>query len=319
MIILSSQDHYQNVLLENIGFPPSTDVQFLTQHILPSVISMGEQYIDNIMTKVLDMCQLLHYPSELTTLIRDLQFVKVASGPRKCPAKLLDPRDSNLANIFRGENVFPNEPYSAFKYLDILEHCGLHTSVTPQEILDVIHSISSPANTSPQLVNKSIWHRAMAILQYIASSNFPAEDTSTCRLDAKIYCHHVTFQEALLLLSTKCSWLPILSERPNDYPSCLLWKGKEYISHFVSLKGPVCVSKSNSTSLPLAYGSQAYFTHPCDYLEADKPTQCLVLHLNHVIASKDKVLPDQMMAIVSVIYLAMLDVVKKGSNIPSFS
>ena len=315
VIVFSSQDYYQVQLLNKLGgHSASNDVTFLTDNILPHLKSIGEGYIDGIMTRVLDMYQSLCYTSnEITTALQNLQFVKVASGGRKRPSDLFDPHDECITNILKGENVFPSEPYNASKYISTLKLCGLHTSVTPQKILDVIYSISLPYSSSPQVVDETKMHQSKAILQYIASSGF--NFSGSYKINSKIERGQVPFPTALMLLSSNRSWLPVLPERPSNYPSCLPWKGEGYTSHFISLNGSACVYSSSSPSLPLVYGSQAYFTHPCGHLESDTPVQCLVSHFKHIIASKEDISSDQMMPIVSEVYLAMLGVLQEGSNV----
>ena len=317
VVIFSSQDYYQCQLLSKLGHSAaSNDVDFLTQHILPNIYSMGDCYTDAIMTRVLDMYQSLHYTSNsITTSIQNLPFVKVASGERKCPSELFDPHDECISNIFRGESVFPSAPYNASKYISILKLCGLCTSVTPQKVLDIIYSISSSASSSPQQVDEAKMHQSRAILQTIANSNFQAQISGTYKINPKIERGYIPFDTALMLLSNRRSWLPVLAERPSNYPSCLSWKGEGYTSYFVSLSDSVCLSTSSSPFLPLVYGSQAYFTHPCDQVEGDKPIGCLVPHFKHIIASKGQIPSDQMMQIVREVYSAMLNILCEGTNV----
>ena len=127
-------------------------------------------------------------------------------------------------------------------------------------------------------------HQSKAILQYISSSGFTF--SGSYKINPKIERGQLPFPTALMRLSSDRSWLPVLAERPSNYPSCLPWKGERFPSHFIALNDSACVSSSSSSSLPLVCGSEAYFTHPCAHLESDKPEQCLVPHLKHVIACK---------------------------------
>ena len=315
-IVLASQEYFQVQLLHQLGYHPSGDANFLVNHILPHVLSMGNRYTDQIMVSVLKVYRLLHYPKEVTTSICHLKFIPVTSGSRKSPSQLLDPRDECLYDIFKGQDLFPGAPYSDSKCLCILEHCGLRTSVTPQEIIDVIYSISSPANTSPLLVNKTRLCCAQAILRYLKTASFPSK-TALCILDSKIHRGHMTFSEALELLSKHRNWIPILAERPGKYPSCLPWKGEGYTSHFLSLKSSVCML--TYPSLPLAYGSQAYFISPCEYLKVCNPVQCLVPHLKQAILSREQISSNQMITIVSEIYSAMQNALLKGIDVEALN
>ena len=316
MIIFSSDDYFQKMLLSKLGHSALNDVNFLTRHILPKVSSMGDQYIDPVMTRVLDMYQSLCCTSDdITTLIKNLSFVKVASGERKCPSELYDPKDVCISNIFQGENVFPCAPYNASRYINILKLCGLCTSVNPQKVLDIIYSISTSSSSSPQKVAEVKMYQAKAILQAIASSDFKAKISGAYKLHPKVDRGYFPFNIALMLLSTNRSWLPVVSERPSNYPACLCWKGEDFTSHFISLNGSVCVTSSNSPSLTLVYGSQAYFTHPCEQLELDKPIQHIVPHLKHVIESKEQIPASKLMPIVQEVYSAMLEIVQEGTEV----
>ena len=319
IVIFSSEEFHQKQLLSmnKLGCATPDNVNFLTQYILPSIPTIGDSYVDGIMTNVLDMYHSLYYTSSsITTSIQKLTFVKTGSGNRKRPSELFNPHDVSISNILKGENVFPIDPYNSVKNIDVLEQCGLRDSLTHQELLDIIYSISLPKNSSPQLVNEVKMCRSRAILQHIEKGCLQ-ENQPTYRLDPTVYRGYggVSFPKALQLLSSKMSWLPVLSERPSNYPSCLPWKGEEYNSHFISLSGPVCVSSSSSpSSLPLIFGSQAFFTPSCDQVKADKQEHLLIGHFENVIACKDKLTQDQMILIVCEVYSAMLNIIRVGVN-----
>ena len=318
IVIFSSREYYQKQLLSmtKLGCATPDDVNFLTRYILPYIPSIGDSYVDGIMTNVLDMYQSLRYTSSsITTSIQNLTFVRTGSGGRKCPSELFNPHDSLISSILWGENVFPADPYNSEKNINVLKQCGLRTSLNPQKLLDVIFSISLPKSSSPQSVNEVKMYRSRAILQHLEKGCLQ-ENQATYRLDPTVYRGYggVSFQRALELLSSQRSWLPVLSERPSNYPSCLPWKGNGCNSHFVSLSGPVIVSSSSSPSLPLIFGSQAFFTPPCDQVKADKPEHLLIGHFENVIACKDKLTEDQMILIVCEVYSAMLNIIRVGVN-----
>ena len=181
-MLVFAHDDSQVKLLYKMGYSKSEDVDFLTQDVLPRVMSMD---VDRVMLAVLKMYHLLNNSDrqKLMKVIHDLPFVKVASGVRKCSCELLDPRVSDLCEVFKGCSVFPSAPYDEPELLNTLKHCGLRKCVRPQEIIDVISSISLPESPSPQLVSESQLCRASAILQYFANSNFPTD--TICQLDPR--------------------------------------------------------------------------------------------------------------------------------------
>ena len=303
VIILSSSDYYQNQLLHKLGHGATDEVKFFTQHIFPKLPSMGNRYIDPIMTKVLDIYPTLRYSnSAITSGIQYLEFVKVASGARKRPCDLYDPSNASLRQIFVGQGVFPCTPYDVSKYSATLRLCGLRTSVEPQAILDLIYTLSLQASSYPQSVEAIKMLRVRAIIEYVSSTSFSALGSYSV---SKIQRGYIPFSTALTLMSTRRSWLPVLAERPSNYPGNLPWKGRGCTSHLISLQGSVCASNSSSTNLPLLYGSQVYFTETFDSVTAEEPKGCLVAHFQEVIARKDSLAPNEMLNMIRQIYYAM--------------
>ena len=312
VIILSSSDYYQNQLLHKLGHGATDGVKFLIQHIFPKLASMGDRYIDPIMTRVLDIYPTLRYSnSAITSGIQYLEFVKVASGARKRPCDLYDPSNASLRQIFVGQGVFPCAPYDVNKYITTLKLCGLRTSVEPQAILDLIYSLSLQASSYPQSVDAIKMLRVRAIIEYVSRTSFSAlGDYSVSKLQRG----HITFSAALTLLCTHRSWLPVLAERPSNYPGNLPWKGSGYTSHLISLQGSVCASNSGSTTLPFLYGSQVYFTETFDSVTAEEPKGCLVAHFQEVIARKDSLAPNEMLNMIRQIYYAMAEMTQSRTD-----
>lgn len=264
IVIISSSDSDQVELLKHLGHDIcSQSVTNFIKSIVRRLRSLrSHQYdssVDQFLTDALYM-----YRKEIPTEFQDLPFVKVASGTRKRPSELYDPHDACLTDmLFQETDSFPSAPYNTPECVNVLVNCGLHSTVMPQKILDIIYSISLPASSSPQPVSGPKMRCALAILDYLASSRFRSEDVSGYfTLDSKISSTPVSFQEALMLLSCQRCWLPVLSKRPRK---CLPWKGTRYTSHFITLGKSVYLYSSNSY-LPILHGSRAYFTHPCSQL-----------------------------------------------------
>ena len=192
--------------------------------------------------------------------ISKLPFLPVSVGKPKAPNTLFSP-DSELKNIYYQEPVFPLEPFSSGQCLSILKSCGLKTRASPQEVVDIISSISSPADTFPIQVDEIKHTRAKAILTYISKWVGP-------QLSESVYVHvrgchrNMKFSDALKELSQNNSWLPVQSSPPPDYPSWLSWKGSGYTSHLVSFGSSVLLSKKQAT-YSFACGSQMFFVEHC--------------------------------------------------------
>ena len=308
MIIFSSADYYQKQLLKKLGLSIRSGAHFLTEHVFPYLNKTNDALI---MTSVLDRYYTLRDDnSRISDSIRNLRFVSVASDAKKCPHELYDPSDSDLCRIFDGENVFPISPYDKLKYVKVLRSCGLRSSVQPQEILDVISSISRAASTYPQKMSEVQLHRARAVISYIKSHSL----SGNCYLSSH---GTISFERGLQILCTQRSWLPVLAKRPlSEYPACLPWKGAEYTSHFISVgnSNSVCVSRTGFESLALKYGSQAIFTETFDTVSFSEPLSCLVPQFKQVVACREQLGADDMPHIVQVIYSAMLKTVQGGTN-----
>ena len=306
VIVLSSGDHYQKQLLQELGYLECDGVDFLTRCIFPNLSSMGNHYMDDIMTKVLDLHPTLVYSqkSTITSALKELYFVKISSGARLRPCDLYDPTNEPTSLIFQGEDVFPSAPYHSSQYINVLKLCGLRTAVDPQTTLNLINTISLPESSTPQTLDALQLKRVRAILSYVASSSFQAPDCYIISGSSE----RISFATALMQLSKRKSWLPVLSERPANYPPKLPWKGEGYSSHVISLGNSACASTSRAPAAPLLYGSQAYFTEVFDSVEADEPKHCLVPHFQKVMALEDDLTPDETLDIVQKIYSAMLSI-----------
>ena len=304
-IILSTSDYYQTQLIRKLGYLRYDGVYFLEACIFPKLTVMGEHYIDAIMTRVLDLYPTLANRNySITTSLQNLYFVKVGNGTRLRPCDLYDPSNSTIALIFTGQAVFPCSPYNSTKYINILRSCGLQSSIDPRTILNLIYSLSQQKSYAPIHVDSTKLTGIRAIMQYVSKKSFTAPNKYT--VDRRIVQGYVSFKTALLLLSQNRSWLPVLSERPAIYPSALPWKGEHFSSHVISLGDTVCTSNSHSSTAPLLYGSQAYFTESFDSLEQTEPRHCLVPHFQQVMAYNDNLTPEQTLTIIKQLYSVML-------------
>ena len=303
-LILSSSDYHQTQLLLKLGCQRYNGVYFLEAYIFPKLTFMGEHYIDAIMTRVLDLYPTLANRNySITTSLQNLYFVKVGNGTRLRPCDLYDPSNSTIALIFTGQAVFPCSPYNSTKYINILKSCGLQSSIDPQTILNLIFTISQQKSYSPVHVDNTELTRIRAIMQYVSKKSFIAPNNYT--VDWRIVQGYVPFKTALLLLCQSRSWLPVLSERPAIYPSALPWKGEHFSSHVISLGDTVCTSNSHSSTAPLLYGSQAYFTESFDSLELTEPRHCLVPHFQQLMAYNGNLTAEQTLTITKQLYSAM--------------
>ena len=311
LLLFSRNDHNEVKLLQliNVESPPIT--KFLCQHIFPLTISkvIPDRYVDPIMNEVLRIgTSIAMNDLSFQSSLSQLAFVRTASGHRQAPNKLFDPSNTALVELYKGESVFPIEPYKSSQWLSFLKQwCGLRTSVSPNEILSIISAIKKPAGGYPKMVSQTHLSRAKAILKYISSFNFQNQATGRYFLQESQSRMH--FSTALNYYASRYSWLPVLSHRPSDYPTVLPWKGEGYTTHFFTLdsQGAVMTS-SNMGSLPYIIGSQRYITDatdsPSTQLSVSDSSLCthVITHLQLVITNHQSIPVDILPLIVDNIY-----------------
>ena len=266
-LLFSRNNHSELRLLQLVSVESPTDKNFLYQYIFPFITSkmIPDQYVDPIMNEILRIgASFAMSDRTFQSSLSQLAFVRTASGYRQAPNVLFDPSNTTLAELYKGESVFPMEPYNSSQWLYFLrQFCGLRTSVTPSEILSIISAIKQPARSYPRQVSQTHISRAKAVLRYVSTPNFQYQATGSYSLHE---CRgYMPFSTALNYYANNYSWLPVLAQHPSNYPATLLWKGEGYTSHFFTLdsQGAIMTS-SNKGSLPYIIGSQRYLTDPAD-------------------------------------------------------
>ena len=265
--LFSRNDYNELRLLQLASVESPTDTYFLCQHFFPLIRSnlIPDGCIDPLMNEILRIgTSLAMNDHNFRSSLSQLAFVRTASGLRQTPINLFDPSNTVLAELYKGENVFPIEPYNSQQWLQFLKQsCCLRTSVTPDEVLSIISAIKLPARSYPQMVNWTYLSRAKAVLRYVSTHNFQCQATGSYNL--REYRSYMPFTTALNYYACNYSWLPVLHERPTDYPTVLPWKGEGYSSHFFTLDNRGAVMTSNNKGLlPYIIGSQIYVTNPAD-------------------------------------------------------
>ena len=264
-LLFSRNNHSEVKLLQSVSVESPNDANFLFKFIFPLIPSMPDRYVDPVMQEVLHAgASLATYDQAFKSSLTRLAFIRTASGYRKAPNSLFDPSNTALAELYKGESVFPTEPYNSYQWLSFLKQwCGLRTSVTPDEILSIISAIKQPARGYPQAVNLTYLSRAKAVLRYISAINFQRQATGSCFL--RELRGYMPFSTALNYYASNYSWLPVLHRRPSDYPAALPWKGEGFTSHFFALNSQGSITTNNNVgSLPYIIGSQRFMTDPAD-------------------------------------------------------
>ena len=316
IIVLSADDYHQKQLLQMLEVLFLSPVKLLTSYVFPHITkgSIPDIYVDVIMMEVIEKFDLLKFEDfTLTSVVGNLSFVKTPSGNRSCPAKLFDPDREDMSKIFAGKNVFPSQLYTQSECMTVLRACGLRTSISAQEVLDILQSTFQSSETT-QCVDEETFSRAKAILQYIGRRDFYDQN---CKTRCALFGQSATFSDAVIDFSCNFCWLPLASERPINYPKQLPWKGEQFASHLSTLNSSVSMSSASKASHSILYGSQKCFTVPvteCDVLtfKEELPAH-LVAHLQVVISHVNSFTPADMMEVLHKLYSALLDVFRQGS------
>ena len=316
-LLMFSHEYYQVQLLRclssSVDFPSNLD--FIHDNLFPLIQRriFPDNLLNNLMQEILDMFWTLvsrapYKKQQLLSALQSLPFLKTRSGTRKCPHELFDPSVQLLCELYKGEPVFPTFPFNKTRYLQHLRNCGLRTTVNPQEIVDIIYTISTPEKKNPQSVDSTKHSRAKAVLEYLGkcdSSTFSVIVTASYQRRSQ----GCPFSTALKNLATDRNWLPVCSSPPEDYPTCLKWKGRGFASHFISLWNPVLIpTADNFHSMSLVVGSQVYLldsTLPSsvsNIFAAGISVHHILAHFEEVIRCKHKISTDTMTHIVDQIY-----------------
>ena len=234
--------------LVQISFNQIRHSQFNISNVVPFMTSILDSF-DSMRRK---------YPSlfeQFKNAISTLPFIPVSSSTvLQSPCNLFDPQDAMLKELFRDQSVFPGPEFSSYLY--VLQQCGLKsiTSITGTDILQIITSVQVYSGTGLVTSNDVNIARVAAIFHYL--SQYPQT------LDQTLPKTNDNLKNALVFQAQSSCWLPVVSNPPVDYPTCLNWKGSLCHQSLVSATySPLVVLSQNisSSQLPMIAGSQALF------------------------------------------------------------
>ena len=277
--------------LLSISFNQIRNRQFSSSNIVPFMKSILDSY---------DMMR-RKYPSSLFEKLKNavstLPFIPVSSSKiLQAPCNLFDPQDVMLKQLFKDQPVFPESQFSSYLYA--LRQCGLKsiTSVTGTDILQIITSVQVYSKTNIATSNDVNNSRVVALFCYLKKYPNVLNErviSTTFRKD---------LQTALVLQAQSYCWLPIISNPPEGYPTCLKWKGRLYGHSLASSKyNPLVVlSQSLSSSqLPMIAGSQAIFVEnvpsqiaQCLGSSPEIMIDTVVAHFKEIILNEDEIESD---------------------------
>ena len=274
--------------LVQISFNQIRNNQFNISNVVPFMTSILDSF-DSMRRK---------YPSlfeQFKNAISTLSFIPVSSSTvLQAPCNLFDPQDVMLKELFRDQSVFLGPEFSSYLY--VLRQCGLKsiTSITGTDILQIITSIQVYSETGLATSNDVNISRVVAVFHYL--NKYPQV------LNETLPKRHNNLQNALVLQAQSSCWLPIVGDPPENYPTCLKWKGFLYPQNLASARyNPLVVllQSISLSQLPMIAGSQAIFVENipsqiaqtlCSSLQI--MVAAVVAHFKEIINNKGKIESD---------------------------
>ena len=250
------------------------------------------------MKSVLDNFYIPQYKrvsQKLISVMRSLPFVQVNSATLDAPQNLFDSENATLVELFRGEcHRFPASSYQP--YLPILRECGLKSSVTANDIYQILKSVweSIWVDSYYQYsydVGGTGYKRIVSVLKYLVDNSH--------LFDVSIE-YRRTLLNTLRDQADQYCWLPLASNPPSNYPSCLVWKGSQYTGTTLvstSISPLVVLMEDLSSSvLPQIVGSEAIFVQniPSQLAQGlgSQPSimvPAVISHFNQVVSNEDEI------------------------------
>ena len=169
-------------------------------------------------------------------------------GPLLSPLKVYDPNDDVVVELFKGQEVYPVDPFVE-KYFPILRELGMKSSddLSSQDIVEVAGTISGQYGSNI----KAETRRARKLLEFLSS----AKGSKLL----KTYYNKVSLEQTLCSMQ----WLPVMITPPKDYPKCLDWKGASGDKFVFPQDLHASSSLDDHENLPYLIGSQVKILH-CD-------------------------------------------------------
>ena len=235
---------------------------------------------------------------ESGSFINKLKTLRFIPTSQNCglysPSEVYDPEDLVVTELFHGQSVFPVVPFSTIHF-PALKRLGMKTSVTfdPADVIRIAQIICDQSDT--QLETK----RASGLLGFL----------STTVGDKLLNSSYNNMPLHQTLCTT--SWLPVMIDRPEDYPNCLDWKGET--KSFLSAQNLHSSSSPEvQRNLPYLIGSQMSILQyegvlPARLLASLKvpknvPVDAMIQHILHLICYKQKLKRDQLKGMIELLY-----------------
>ena len=318
LILFTQSSHYQATILQQyVNVASISDVDLLVKHIFPLIQtgSFPSHLVNPLMNEVLNMFYIFQSKNPgFAGKVQNLPFLDTGLGFRECPKNTFDPSVQILTKLYKGKKVFPLKPFNRPKYLQVLRQCGLHTTVTPQEVVNIVTEIRTASSSLPKQFDDDQLKlsRSKATLHHIGSNEFQQRYSSECKISG--IKHTFTFKSALNHLAKGFSWLPIMADPPAHYPSNLPWRGRSYNGYVISLNSAVVVVGPNDVkNVSCLVGSQMFIVSVdsqavVDLFKKHKLTNHVLAHFEEIIRCMEKLQADVLNQLVINVYSYLKDV-----------
>ena len=291
---------------------PENMLRFLIDYLFP-MISCGscqDDKINQLMEHVLQHHFFQFYP-EFTRQLSCLSFIQCDDTiTRKAPNELYDCSNALLRDIFLGEPVFPLAPFDKPQLLHCLRQCNLKTTVSGQDLFQVIENVASECSEIPMSVSSKNMTKIKAVLRCINHQPETLSERVLCIDGNKGW--YTEFSKALRF-SYK-NWLPVEAIPPKSYRKHLLWKGECFTSHVVShsSQSVILCCESEMEQLAWVAGSQMYFVSCPRVLCRDLQQTITIIpevfdHFFHIIDQYELLSPSVVDRLVHHIYAYLMD------------
>ena len=234
----------------------------------------------------------------LSTRLKNLKFVPTSQNSDLfLPSEVYDPQDVLVTELFHGQNVFPVAPFSD-THFPALRRLGMKASATldPLDVIKIARSICCQSDT--QIKTK----QATILLEFLST-------TVGDKLLNSSY-NNMPLHQTLCSIS----WLPVMIDRPEDYPNCLDWKGEA--KSFLSAQNLHSSSSPEvQRNLPYLIGSQMSILQYQGYegvlparllgslkIPKNVPVDPMIQHILHLICHKQKLKRDQLKGMIELLY-----------------
>ena len=224
-----------------LGIPMKSTAQVLID-LIPHLTSKDE--VESVAEMALQgMSNYQHQHTDFVHSLSWLEFVSTEEKGLVSPKDLVYSNNSDLRVLLAEISVLPVGRFSDRKYLPALEQLGLRTKPTADEVYNIVMKID---RLTRKREPKSL-ELARLLLKFF--------EQNPSILSVYVSCVGSILKEAIHHIS----WVPVMQNRHESYPSSLPWAGQQQLTvspsegvqkKYASVCGSTCVVMPNSNVLP---------------------------------------------------------------------